>query len=314
MSVRLIILLAMTVANTAFAADDPVGQPSAAASAGLLGNVDFAVDRDGVHVSGVHLGGVHVCGAYLDELGFSARPARDRREPVRDTSSFASGLAKHAAADKGIKAEAGFLQVAGRTRVVGDASWRAEPISSTALSLVAAGDLVGTQAAIDRGIAYGFVGGSAERALAGRFTANGLAGYQTFTDGNERLHMRARLSWQAPPDYGLTAQLRWRQYESRDDAFETAYFNPDRYSQWTGALDMRRELRGWTVAGAVGAGIETIDGTERHPVRTAELRAEGRAIEKLHVTLYARYNRAVDDNDFPDTSFRQAGVTLRYPF
>jgi len=42
---------------------------------------------------------------------------------------------------------------------------------------------------------------------------------------------------------------------------------------------MRRRLGGWTVAGAIGAGIETIDGTERHPVRTAELRAEGPAIE-----------------------------------
>ena len=50
-------------------------------------------------------------------------------------------------------------------------------------------------------------------------------------------------------------------------------------SWWTGVLDMRRRLGGWTVAGAIGAGIETIDGTERHPVRTAELRAEGPAIE-----------------------------------
>jgi len=58
-------------------------------------------------------------------------------------------------------------------------------------------------------------------------------------------------------------------------------------------------LCGWTMAGAIGAGIETIDGIERHPVRTAELRAEGPAIENLHVTLCARYNRAADDNDFP---------------
>jgi hypothetical protein len=69
-----------------------------------------------------------------------------------------------------------------------------------------------------------------------------------------------------------------------------------------------------TAIAADNSGIETIDATERHPVRTAELRAEGPATENLHVTLYARYNRAADDNDFPDTSFRQAGVTLRYPF
>ena len=90
--------------------------------------------------------------------------------------------------------------------------------------------------------------------LAKRITANALAGSQTFTDGSERLHMRARLTWQAVPEYGLDAQLRWRQYQSRDDAVETAYFNPDRYSQWTGVLDMSRRLGGWTMAGAVGAG------------------------------------------------------------
>jgi hypothetical protein len=125
--------------------------------------------------------------------------------------------------------------------------------------------------------------------------------------------VRARVTWHAVPDYGIDAQLRWRQYERRDDALEAVYFNPERYAQWTGAVDVHRKLRDWTIAGSLGAGIETIEGTERHPVRTLELRAEGPAIENLHVTLYARYNRAADDNDFPDTAFSQAGVTLRYP-
>jgi hypothetical protein len=315
MRARLITLLAFAVAGTALAADDSVGPAPQVANADLLGNVDFAVDRDGVHVSGVRLGGVHACGAFLDQLGFSATAARDAQPgPMRDTSSFASALARQAAADKGINAEAGFLQVAGRTRVVGDATWRAQPIASTALSLIAAGDLVPTQAAIDRGVAYGFVGGSAERTLVERVTANGVAGYQTFTDGNERLHVRARVTWQAMPAYGLNAQIRWRQFERLDAASDAAYFNPERYSQLTGVLDVRRQLLGWTVAGAVGAGIETIEGTERRPVRTAELRADGPAIDKLHLALYARYNRAADDSEFPDPSFLQAGVTLRYPF
>ena len=32
--------------------------------------------------------------------------------------------------------------------------------------------------------------------------AHGVAGYPTFTDGNERLHLRARVTWQAMPAYG----------------------------------------------------------------------------------------------------------------
>jgi hypothetical protein len=68
----LVLLLTLLVAGHAAAADDAF--PDApGASAALLGNVDFAVDTDGVHVAGVRLGGVHACGAYLDELGFAAR-------------------------------------------------------------------------------------------------------------------------------------------------------------------------------------------------------------------------------------------------
>jgi hypothetical protein len=49
-------------------------------------------------------------------------------------------------------------------------------------------------------------------------------------------------------------------------------------------------------------------------VRTAELRATGAVVDNLHVTRHARYNRSADDADIPDTSFVQAGVTLRFPF
>jgi len=49
-------------------------------------------------------------------------------------------------------------------------------------------------------------------------------------------------------------------------------------------------------------------------VRTAELRGTGAVVDNLHVTRHARYNRSADDADIPDTSFVQAGVTLRFPF
>ena len=68
------------------------------------------------------------------------------------------------------------------------------------------------------------------------------------------------------------------------------------------------------LSGAVGAGVETVDGTDRHPVRTAEMRVEGLVLDKLRLSVYARYNRSTDDADLPDSSYRQAGMTLSYPF
>ena len=313
MAVRRFILTMCTfAAASAVAAEVPLATP--APGADLLGNVNFAVDRDGVHVSEVRLGGVHACGAYLDALGYGARPTDDDGVAASRGGAAPSISRSRDTAASAIRAETGFLEVAGRTRLVGNATWRAEPVAQTTLALVAAGDLVAAQPAIDRGIAYGFVGGSATRPIAERITASGVAGYQTFTDGNERLDMRARLTWQAVPQLGLDAQLRWRQFESRDDLGDPTYFNPDRYAQWTGVIDVHRQVRGWTIAGMVGAGVETIDGTERHSVRTAELRATGAIVENVHVTVYARYNRSADDADVPETSFVQAGVTLRHPF
>jgi hypothetical protein len=284
-------------------------------STALIGNVDFAVDADGVHVSSVRLGGTHACGAYLADLGFAAAQARDTRfRAFRDATGFTTLPAMSPSTSKAIRAEAGFVQLAGRTRIVGDATWHARPFGATAIDLVGAADVVGTQPAVDRGIAYGFVGAAAEHRLLDGITARGLAGVQSFTDGNERMHMRARLTWQALPAFGIDAQLRWRQYESRDDAVDAAYFNPDRYAQWQGMLDMRRRIGGFDVTGALGAGVETVDGIERRPVRTVELRAEGAVVEKLRLAVYARYNRSADDADVADFSSRQAGVTFSYPF
>jgi hypothetical protein len=49
---------------------------------------------------------------------------------------------------------------------VGDATWGWRPGAHTGVELIAAGDLVETQAAINRGVAYGFYGASIEQQLA----------------------------------------------------------------------------------------------------------------------------------------------------
>jgi hypothetical protein len=145
-------------------------------------------------------------------------------------------------------------------------------------------------------------------------TAIGLVGYQPFTDGNDRVHWRARVIWQAVPDYGLNLQMRWRQYTSGKDDVEGAYFNPDRYRQWQGVVGFRRRLGAWVWTGALGAGRETINGSDTHPVRMAELRAEGALTDKVRLAWHASYNRSTGYVESPDYAYREVGVTLIYPF
>jgi hypothetical protein len=184
--------------------------------------------------------------------------------------------------------------------------------------VLAAGDIVATRKAIEAGVAYGFVGASVEQTFADRFTAIGLVAYQPFTDGNDRVHLRGRLIWTVAPDYGVNVQLRWRQYESSKDDVDDAYFNPDRYRQWQGAVAMRRRFGSWIVSGSLGAGRELIDragdGTEGHPVRTAELRAEGALNATTRLAFYALYSRTTGYVDAPNYAYRQAGVTLIHSF
>jgi len=287
-----------------------------AQSIAAVGNVDIASDTDGFHAARVRVGELYPYGSYLDHFGIAAQTTRYSQSDWRRTANGVVGLWRNqdAATLAGISAEAGLVQVAGHTRGVGDVTWGMRPAPNTGIERIASGDRVGTQKAIDRAIGYGFFAASVEQTFAERFTAIGLAGYQTFTDGNDRVHLRGRLIWQAAPDYGVNVQLRWRQYESRKDDVDGAYFNPDRYRQWLGALAMRRRVGTWVWTGALGGGRETINGSDTHPVRLAEVRGEGALTDRMRLAMYAIYSRSTGYVDSPDYSYRQVGVTLIYPF
>lgn len=287
-----------------------------AQSPAALGNVDIASDTDGFHASRVRVGGLYPYASYLDYYGVAVQTTHYSQGAwSRDAGGIVGVWRKQDRATlAGINAEAGVVQVAGHTRGVGDVSWDLRPAPNTGIELIAAGDVVATQKAIERGIAYGFLAASVEQTFAERFTLVGLAGYQPFTDGNGRTHLRARAIWQVAPDYGVNLQLRWRGYESSKSDVDRAYFNPDRYRQWQGAVAMRRRFGSWIWSGSVGAGRETINGTDTHPVRVAEIRGEGALTDRVRLALYAVYSRSTGYVDAPDYAYRQVGVTLIYPF
>ena len=110
------------------------------------------------------------------------------------------------------------------------------------------------------------LGRSVEQKLTERVTVIVLAGYQPFTDGNDRAHFRARLVWDALPDDGINLQARWRQYHNSKMDVGGAHFDPESYQQWLGLVGFRKRHSGWTTSGAVGAGQEYIrDGRRTCP-------------------------------------------------
>jgi hypothetical protein len=216
----------------------------------------------------------------------------------------------------GIDAQAGVIEVAGRTRPIGEVTWSARASSSTRVELLAAADLVDTRAAIDRGIGYTFWGASVEQKLVERLTVVALVGYQPFSDGNGREHYRARLVWDALPDEGINLQARWRQYHSNTVDVGGAYFDPESYRQWLGVVGYRRRLSGWTTAAAIGAGQEYIrnGGTTAQPSYLAELRIEGPIAGGARLAVQEVYNRFAGFSNSPDYWWNLFSVTLIVPF
>ena len=214
----------------------------------------------------------------------------------------------------GTVAEGGVVRVAGRARLIGDATWSLRPNARTGIELLATSDLVETRRALENATTYTFGAVSAERELGKRWTAIGLAGVQRFTDGNQRVHLRGRLIWLLVPKQGISAQIRWRQYQSKQLDVEDAYFNPRRYQEWQGALAMRKHYAGWTWSATVAAGREEIDRRIRQTTKLADLRAEGTLGKRMHVVVHASYNRSAGFGTAVDYWYRSFGVMLIVPF
>jgi hypothetical protein len=214
----------------------------------------------------------------------------------------------------GTIAEGGLVRVAGRTRLIGDATWSMRPAAHTGIELLAAGDLVETQRALDRATAHTLFGISAEQQLSERVTVIGLAGYQHFTDGNARVHFRGRLIWLLVPDQGISAQLRVREYQSRQLNVDDAYFNPERYREWQAGLAIRKRYAGWLWSGTLAAGREQIDGGVQHTTKLAELRAEGTLVKSVHIVVHASYSRSAGFAAADGYWYRVVGVNVIVPF
>lgn len=282
-----------------------------------LGEITFGSDAQHFDALKLRAGALLDYASPFDYLGVAAQTTRYTQAGWRRDAPAALVLWRKQNRDTlaGTIAEAGVVRIAGRTRLIGDATWSLRPSRRTGIELLAAGDLVETQPALERATAYTFAGVSVEQELAPRFTVIGLAGYQRFSDGNERVHFRGRLIWMLIPEQGLSAQLRVRQYESQQLDVGGAYFNPGRYREWQAGLAMRKRAAGWLWSGTLAAGREQIDGDDQRTTLLAEVRAEGTLARNVRLALHASYNRSAGfAAERSGYWYRTAGVTIIVPF
>jgi hypothetical protein len=300
----------MSCAGVANAAEGAADRVAATASVDVESDTD---DFNGVHA---RAGALFDYTSHLHYTGVALQNMRYAQDGWNVDVPGIVGIYRNQKADtlEGVRAEGGVVSAGGRTRVVGDATWSFRPRESTGVELLAAGDLVGTREAIERGIAYGLLGASVEQQFGERVTAIGLAGLQPFTDGNSRTLMRGRLIWSMLPEQGVSAQVRYRQYTSSKDDVDGAYFNPDRYRNWDAGVSLRRRVGSWTVSGLAAAGQELVADTSWKSTGIAELRAEGPISDDVRLSLGAFYNRAAGFAADPDYWYGGFNLNVIVPF
>lgn len=285
--------------------------PTVAPIAGMT----LSSDSDGADAQRVRGGALYSYDNPWRYAGVALQTTRYRQADYRATSSGALWLYRDQRRDNlaGVELEAGVVRVRGKTRPVGDATWRFVPAAGTAIDLMASADLVDTPRALERSIGAVLAAIGAEQQLNERFTVTGMAGVQSFSDGNARTHLRARLIWLALPEHGATLQLRARHYNSSKDDVGRAYFNPDTYQQWLGVAALRKRGATWQTSAALGAGRERSAGSESRPSYLAEVRAERSIIGNGKLVLNAGYYRAAGVVDSPNYAYRQLGVSVIMP-
>ena len=289
---------------------------AAHAQTALLGDVSSSGDAEHFHALRLRAGDLFHYVSPFDYAGAAAQTTHYAQDGWRDDAPAVLLLWRRQdrATLAGTVGEAGVVRVAGRNRLIGDATWSLRPQKRTGLELLLAGDLVETRGALENATAYTFAGASVEREVTPRFTLIGLAGYQRFTDHNDRLHLRARAIWMLVPEHGISAQLRWRQYESGQVDVGGAYFNPRHYREWQGGLAIRKRHLGWIWSGTLAAGREQVDGDRWNTTALAQVRAEGALPRGLRLVAHASYDRSAGFAAGQGYWYRVVGVNVVVPF
>lgn len=194
-----------------------------------------------------------------------------------------------------------------------DSQWAFALSPQTRGELLLNRDRVETQQALMQGTYYTMVGADIEQQFTERMTGILMAGVQSFSDGNNRPLIKLRGIYDLMPDYGVTLQLRYRQYHDTDTAEATSYFNPDRYREGMVVLAIRQRYDGWLMTGTAGIGRQWVNSDPSTETRLLEAAVTTPAVGRVYGQARVGYSRSAGYQG-PDYSYRYASGEIVFPF
>lgn len=156
----------------------------------------------------------------------------------------------------------------GHKLITTDSNYGFRITDTTKAEVILNRDRVETQNSLNNGIYYTLGAASVEQQVVERLTAIAMLGNMYFSDTNTRPIVRAKLIYDLIPEYGLTAQLRFRQFRDTNTTVPNNYFNPDHYSEMMVAFGARKRISGWMLSGTAGVGRQKVS---QDPSATTQL-------------------------------------------
>ena len=209
------------------------------------------------------------------------------------------------ASTDGTQVTAGLSRQGGHDLFTLDAGYRTALGAGRSVELFVNRDWVETRRALDDGVSFTFAGAAFEQAIGAQVTVVGVAGYQDFSDGNQRRHARAKLIVQPSLELGLTLQARYRWFASDEDGGPRTYFNPARYHEAMLAIGWRKRHAGWMGSLTAGLGRQRVGADAQTPTRLLEAALESPARGRQSLRLRAGLNKSASFGG-PDYTYRYA--------
>lgn len=154
-------------------------------------------------------------------------------------------------------------------------------------------NIVDSRASIDIGNMYTYAGGAVTREFTDRFSMVGLGGVQNYDDGNNRFHIRTKISYNLFPDYGIYSQAQLRYYHDTDKNVNGLYHNPSDFGSGLLGLGLRKffPASGWKTGLFAGGGSANTDG-ELESIFLVQFFVE----KKIKTSRYFRIDAVRDEN------------------
>ena len=174
-------------------------------------------------------------------------------------------------------------------------------------------DRVETQNSIKNNIYYTMPAASLEFQPFERLTFVAMGGDMFFSDTNTRALMKLKGIFTLMPEYGVTAQVRYREYHDSNINVARNYFNPENYYETMGVLAIRKRIDGWMINGTGGLGRQSINNQPSTTTKLLEFGATSPIAGSLFFPTRLGYGKSAGFLG-PDYSYRYLMEEMIYAF